>query len=282
MIKKEIELYDGIIIGLKDYSVNLPIYFSIQEIKEITKYVKENQKEIFISLNKNLHNEDIEPIKNILLELDILEVTGILYYDIGIVNIKNKQDLKTPLVWSQEHLTTNADACNYWKNFGAPYTYLSSELTQKEILQIRTQTDNKLLVNILGYLPMFHSKRHLVKNYLNHFGLKNDNKEQYYIKKEGKTYPIIDDNLGTTVYSSLILNAIEESFILKENNIDYAVLNSYHIEESAFHQILSLYKNINIENKQETIEQINTILKDKYDKGFFYKETIYKVKGGNA
>ena len=34
------------------------------------------------------------------------------------------------------------------------------------ILEIRKNTQVKLMVNIFGYLPMFVSKRHIVKNYL--------------------------------------------------------------------------------------------------------------------
>lgn len=279
MIKQALDLYDGIIIGIEEYSVNLPIYFTLEEIKEIAHDLTTKGKEVFVSINKNLHNRDLAPVTNILLELEKLPITGILYYDIALINLKEKLSLTKPLVWNQEHLTTNASTCNYWKGFGAPYTYLSSELTLQEIISIRQKTDHKLFVNIFGYLPIFHSKRHLVKNYLTTFQLK-ANQEQFYIEKEGKSYPIVDDTLGTTVYSNVTLNAIRESLILKKYNIDYVVFNSYHIEESLFIKILEQYKNINTKNEQERIEQINQLLKNQFDKGFFYKETIYKVKGG--
>ena len=43
---------DGFIVGLKDMSVNLPTYFSLFEIKEISELLHKNNKELFVSLNK--------------------------------------------------------------------------------------------------------------------------------------------------------------------------------------------------------------------------------------
>ena len=59
---------------------------------------------------------------------------------------------------------------------------------------------------------MFVSKRHLIKNYLEYFHL-SDNSKINYIEKEDKIYPIIDDNISTSVYSNNILNGIKYSLI---------------------------------------------------------------------
>ena len=106
---------------------------------------------------------------------------------------------------------------------------------------------------------MFTSRRHLVKNYLDTFNLKSKN--QNSIRKEGKTYPINDTDLGTTVYSNYILNAT--SVDLK--NIDYLVFNSNFIDEKDFKEVLKKHK-----DKKENKFPIET--------GFLYSETIYKVK----
>ena len=58
---------DGIILTLKDYSVGSKKYYSLDEIRDIcSKYTGE----IFVKLNKNLFNDDIDEVKNILMELD--------------------------------------------------------------------------------------------------------------------------------------------------------------------------------------------------------------------
>lgn len=263
---------DGVIVGLDKLCINMPNNFTKDELKQIIDICKYNKKEVFISLNKNMHNSDLDYLKEVLIEFDNYNVEGFIYYDIALVNLKEELNLKTSLVWHQEHLTTNYLTSNYWYDHGALYTYLSSEITKEEINEISTLCKAKTLVNIFGYLPMFVSRRHLVKNYLKTFNI-SDNSKINYIKKEGKTYQIIDSCDGTIAYSSAVLNGIEEILSLK---CDYAVLNCFEIEEEFMKEILEMYKNVNESNVLEYKERIDSKLNT--DLGFLYKETIYKVK----
>ena len=154
-IESLIEDIDGVIVGIKDLSINQPAYFTLDEIKKINEIIKNNGKEIFVSLNKNMFNKDLEILEYTLLQLDNLKLNGILYYDIAIVNFKKNLKLVTPLVWNQEHLTTNYLTSNFWYEYGAKYTMLSSEITIDEINEIALNANAKTMVPIFGYLPMF-------------------------------------------------------------------------------------------------------------------------------
>ena len=260
---------DGFILGLKNLSVNLPFYFELDELFDVIDNLSD--KEIFISLNKNMHNTDLEYLKEVLIKLDKTNIKGIIYYDVSIVNLKKELNLDVDLVWGQEHMTTNYLTMNYWYDFGAKYTYVSSDITLEEIKEISKLAKSKLMVQIFGYQPMFTSYRHLVKNYLKTFDI-DDNSKEYIIEKEGNKYSIIDDEIGATVYSNNILNGIEEYLDL---DVDYVVLNSYNIDN--FEYVIDLFNSVNENNKNEYYNKI----KDMYgnvDKGFLYKETVYRVK----
>ena len=240
------DLVDAYLIPIKDLSINYTSAFTIEEIKEIQKL----NKEVFVIINKNIENKDLNKLEEVLKEIEKLNITGIIFYDIAIVELKKELNLKTDLVWNQEHLATNYSSVNYWYERGAKYAYLSSEITKNEIEEIKKNTKAKIMINVYGYIPMFTSKRHLVDNYIDTFKIKEKGKSIY---KEGKYYNIKDEKNGTTVYSDYILN-------LKEKiNADYLIYNSNMIDEKEFKNIL-----INNTEKEET--------------GFLYKETIYKVK----
>lgn len=271
-IESLIEDIDGVIVGIKDLSINQPAYFTLDEIKKINEIIKNNGKEIFVSLNKNMFNKDLEILEYTLLQLDNLKLNGILYYDIAIVNFKKNLKLVTPLVWNQEHLTTNYLTSNFWYEYGAKYTMLSSEITIDEINEIALNANAKTMVPIFGYLPMFVSRRHLVKNYLDTFKIKDDSNINY-IEKEDKMYAIIDSNDGTIAYSNKCLNGINETLKL---NVDYIVLNSFNINNATFRRVVSMYNIVNESNVQEFKEEIDKMLDT--DTGFLYKETIYEVK----
>lgn len=250
---------DGFIFGLKDYSVNLPNYVSLNEIKNIN-----TDKEIFIAINKNIYSRELEELKNILKELDKLNIKGILFADTCLIMLKKKLNLNIDLVWSGEHLTTNYETINNWYDEGVKYTYLSSDITLREIKEIKENTNSILIVPIFGYIPIFTSLRHEVKNYLDNFNLE-DNSKLNYIEKEGKTYPIVDNKEGTVVYSNSVLNGYAEYLNL---DIDYVTINSFNIEDSEYINVLKAFK----EKKEKDLIFENS------DKGFLYKETIYKVK----
>lgn len=275
--KSEEILTDGVILGIQDLSVNLPFYIQVDDLNQY-KNLKKEGKKIFIMLNKNMHNKDLEQLRKVMIELEQYSIDGVFYYDISVVNLKKELRVSYPIIWSQEHMTTNAGTCNFWASHGVEGAYLSSEITLEEIKKIRRNTDISLFVNIFGYLPMFDSKRHLVKNYLECFQLEK-NGDLYYLEKEGNTYPIVDDKNGTTVYSAHILNAIKEVLELKNMGIEYAVLNSFLIEESVFNQVINLLQNLTEENKEQVENDVNELCKQNVDKGFLYTETIYKIKG---
>ena len=250
------DLVSVFLVPLSDFSINYENTFSIDEIRDLIKI-----KPVFVVMNKNIHNSELENLKEKLLELENLDILGIIFYDIAFVNLKQKLKLETDLVWAQEHLVTNYQTINYWYEKGAHYAYLSAELTKKEMDDIVLKSKAKLFVNVFGYLPMFTSRRNLVKNYISSFNLK-DNFDLKKISKEGKDYIIVDKTIGTTVYSDYILNALDENF----SNYDYIVFNSNFISDEDFFDVLTNYKEGKISYKFP------------FNHGFLYEETIYKVK----
>jgi len=271
-INNTLKYADAYMLGVSDLSVNMPNYFDMDELIKIINYLNENNKEIFISLNKNMHNNDLDYLKDVLQKLSVLKINGVLFYDMAVVNINKNSDLKLPLVWGQEHLTNNVLTSNFWYEHGAKYTLISGEITKEEVDEIKDLGQAKMILPIFGHLPMFVSMRHLVRNYLDTFNI-NDNSQIYYLEHEKQLYPVIDTRDGTIAYSSKILNGISEVPNLK---VDYILLDSFLIDEDVFTNIVKMYSEVNPTNKEEYNEIINNLLDTDY--GFLYKETIYKVK----
>lgn len=251
------ELAEAFIVPISKFSVNYGSEFTLDDIKDL----KMLNKEIFVAINKNIHNNELEKLETLLLAVDNLGIKGIIYYDVSILNLKHKLNLKTDLVWAQEHLTTNYGTINYWYEKGSKYAYLSSELTKEEIIQITKNTKSKLFLTVFGHVPMFTSRRHLVDNYLNYFDLK-DKGNSKKIYKENKAYPIEDKETGTTVYSDYVLNLLDEDF----SNIDYLVFDSHLISDEDFKDTVDKFR----EGRSD--------YKFPFNHGFLYEATFYKVK----
>ena len=125
------------IFGLLNFSSGYHNELSIEEIKELRTIY---DGELFIAVNKNMFNSELEELEKELIELDKLNINGILFYDISVLSLHNRLNLKTPLVWNQTHMVTNYNTCNYYYDKGVEYVYLSSEITTSEICEIKEKS----------------------------------------------------------------------------------------------------------------------------------------------
>lgn len=266
---------NSFIIGVKDFSISY-IDYTIEEIEKLRKEYPNI--ELFISLNKNIFNKDLAKLEEILKKLDTLKINGVLFYDLSILSLVKKLHLSIPLIWGQEHMTTNYNTCNYYYDKGCEYVYISSEITEDEIKEIHDKSDIKIMSFVFGYPEVSFSKRKLLTNYfLYHHEVKN--KDYYLIKSdEDNKYFIKENNLGTSILYGNILNGIKPFYNLRDT-ISYAIMDETLVDHDIFMKCLKVYKDLQDE-KIELNDANNKVgeMVDSYDTVFYYKKTIYKVK----
>ena len=254
----------GFIVGIKNYSIFQNLKLSIEELKDVN-----IDKELFVSLNKPVHNSELESIKTILIELSKLNITGVFFEDICIYKLNRDLNLGLNLIWSSMHLPTNYRSCEYWNKKGCSGALLSTELMVSDFTSIKKNTNMNIFVYLYGYIPIFESSRTLVTNYLKHINKDNESKVFYAYEKERDKYYLIYEEYDNTFITEDVLNGINVVNELKENNIDYIILNSLMHKEDDFEKIVDEY-----------IEAINGKYFNKKDvfTGFLFKESIFKVK----
>lgn len=261
---KKYENASAFLFGLKDFSYTTPISITLKNLKKIK---QKTNKEIFVKIDKNIFNKDIENLKKTLLELEKLNINGIFFYDLSVLSLSKKLNLKTPLIWNQNFFVTNYKTCNHYEAQGVYGAVISSEITLQEILEIRKNTNFKLFVNIFGYQMMAFSKRKLITNYFKYLKKKNYKRNNYIIEKD-KKFLIKETKEGTMILSDKILNGLKYKNELEKSKIDYLILDQTMIKDKDFKKVLQAIKN----NKD-----INNIIPNT-DTLFLDKKTIYKVK----
>lgn len=269
-IENIIDTDNYILLGIEGYSINT---FNL-EYDEIVKYI-DRSNNIFLSLNKNISNDKLDEVEKLLINISKLNIKGLFYYDVSIVSIVNRLKLNINLVWSSEHYTTNYFTINYWNSYGVNKVFLSNEITVDEITEIRKNTNVELIGQLFGYIPMYASKRHAVKNYLNHFNL-NLNSNKYYLFKEDKKYSIVDNNDGTVIYTNFILNGLRE-YLNLNNILDYVLINGYELDTDKLLKVVDIFSKVN-EDNIDVLDKEIMIMFDNLEKGFLHEETIYRVK----
>lgn len=273
LIIKNTNMKEGYpLFGLKDLSINKPT-LSLEELKNI------KDKNIFISIDKNIFNSDLPYLEKALKLIENLNLKGIFFYDLAVLSLSKRLNLKTKLIWNQDFLVTNYKTCNFYQKEGVKGAVLSP-LLPEEIEEIRNNTNLELYVNIFGHQLMAVSKRHLLTSYFNYIN-KENNQNIKFMKEKTGTYPVIEEFYGTKFLTKDILNGIRYLNKLKEIKIDYVILDSILIENDTFSKILeyykeAIYKDVTEERLLEMEQEINKIIPTSLE--FFAKKTIYKVK----
>lgn len=266
---------NSFIIGIKDFSISY-LEYSLEEIKKLKRDYPNI--ELFVSMNKNIFNKDLKELERILIELSNIDIQGVLFYDLSILSIVQRLGLNLPLIWGQEHMTTNYNTCNYYYQKGCEYVYLSSEITEEEIKEIKEKSKIKLISFLFGYPEVSFSKRKLLTNYFIHNN--GEKKKDYYLIKsdDENKYWIKEQKEGTSILYGNILNGVEPFDHLKDT-LSYGILSENLMDHQVFLDCLSLFKDLN-ENKISVDETKNKIgeMVHSYDTVFYYKKTIYKVK----
>lgn len=263
---------DGIILALKDYSVESVCYFDIDEIINIRKSTK---KEVFVKLNKNFFNGEIDDLASVLKELDNIGINGVFFYDLAVLQLKKELNLGIDLIWNQTHMVNNYRTCDYYFNKGCRYALLGKEITLDEIKEIIEKSKITSMVEVVSRPSVAFSKRKLITNYYKDLGKDCNSDIIIHEKVSDMNYDVIEDSNGTCFYLNSITNGTSIIKDLYDVGCSYIIFREYGID--CFSELVN-----------DTLEYINSKCTlssyvSKYEKlgdstNFFFKKTIYKVK----
>lgn len=263
---------DGLILAIKDYAVESNTYFTLEEIKNISDSFSG---EIFVKLNKNLMNDDIPFVKDILVQLDKMNITGVFFYDLAVLELKRELNLNIDLVWNQTHMVNNYKTCNYYYSKGVKYALLGKEITLDEILEIIDLSDITSMVEVVSKPSVAFSKRKLVSNYYKDMGINGSKEIIVNEKVSNLNFDIKEDSNGTVFFLDLITNGTSIIRDLYDNGCSYIIMREYGIDN--FRELV----NDTMEYIKDSCSDLSYVLKYKKlgdSTNFFFKKTIYRVK----
>ena len=273
---KKIENANAFLFGLKGFST-LDNEICLDELDKFS------DKEVFLSIDKNIFNKDLEPLEKVLKDIDNYNLKGILFYDLSILSLAKKHLIKTPLIWNQNFLTVNYKTCNFYEKEGIKGVVVPPVITLEEIVEIKENVNRNtsIIVPCFGYQMIAFSKRYLVSNYFKYIKEESDEDINYMIERE-ESYPISEIKEGTKIYSKDVLNVIKYVNILKRKGIDYIILDDFLIEDDVFKKISDLFEDaVNNNLSDKVLSDYESLIKafiPNTSEHFFNKKTIYKVK----
>lgn len=264
---------NAFLFGINKFSINNLTNLNIRDLIRLKRKYKDIK--IYISLNKNMFNKDLKELTNFLKEVDKLNIDGIFFYDLSILNIAKKINLKTNLVWNQNYFVNNSETCNYYYDKDIKYGVISNEITKEEIEKLVKNTKMNMFINVFGYQMMSYSKRKLISNYFR-FIKKINLKKYHKLIENDRTFIIKEEKYGTCFLSDYVLCYVDYLNYFNNIGIKGIILNEDNIEKDKFLNIIKIYKD-SIYSKDLNFNKIKQIVPN-VSIGFLNKKTIFKVK----
>ena len=257
---------DGIVLPLENFSVDYFKYYSIYDIEE---YRKNTDKLLYVVINKMIFNNELDNLLNVLKKLENIKVDGVFFYDLAILNLVKKNKININLIYNGTHMVTNSDTIKLYYDLGVKEAYLSNEITKDEVLNIRHNTKSSLFILLLGNPVVAMSRRNLLTSY---FANKNKSKNNLITIKEpksGQEFIVKEDSNGTTFFYNRRLNLSNVYKELVECGINYGIIEQGDYNSDEYTELIKAYISFNKLKIDELAGR---------NRGFLYRETIYKVK----
>ncbi|XMB85154.1 U32 family peptidase [Mycoplasmatota bacterium WC44] len=247
--------------------------FTLEEIK----YVKLNtNKNVYVNLDRVIHEDELDKLESFLNELKKINVDGIYFSDLSIFTISEDLGLIDKLIYNPGTLVTNYVDVQFYLTLGIKRVCLSREITLEDINEIMNHTKDVEVI-IHGKLNMFYSKRKLLTNFFSYTKQKIEKKGHLIEEIRDEKYPIIEDETGTHIFQGNTLNSFKE---LSEFNDITVRIDGYLFDQEYVEDVLNIYNEIrNGMNSSEAFNNYSV----KYDSdelfsGYYYKETNYMKK----
>ncbi|MBR1416267.1 MAG: U32 family peptidase [Bacilli bacterium] len=157
---------DAVYIGGQNYSLRANARnFSLDDIKEGVRFAHELNKKVYVTVNIVFHDDDLNGLKEYLLELDNIGVDAIIVSDIVVMKLHQKLNLKLELHVSTQSSVLNHEAVKFYQDLGAKRIVLAREASKEDIKKIKDITKADLECFIHGAMCTSVSGRCVMSNY---------------------------------------------------------------------------------------------------------------------
>lgn len=271
---------DIFILGNEKYANRLVNSFSTMEITEAKKIVSDLNKELYISVNIIVHNNDIEELETYLTFVKELNVDGIIYGDLAIYMIAKRLEIEHLLIYNPETLNTNYYDTHFWNRKGIKGLTISKEITLDDINEISKKKKTEISIIGHGHLNMFHSRRPLIESFFKYTKEEYDkfisNRNLKIIEEtRDESYPIFQDNHGTHIFRAKALESYQEIHSLKEC-IDVFIIDGILRDTNYLLETLSNYQTLlSLSDASSKSKVFSRLYEEDHDSGFLYKKTVY-------
>lgn len=194
---------------LKGLCVGFKKVYELKDIKEGS----------YVYINRILDTEGILYFKSILPKMK--HIKGIVFEDLGIIEILKKENASFELILYATHACCSLYTTNAYLDY-VDSVVLSLDITKEETEIILAHATKKVCLYTYGPICYMYSRRTLLKNYQEHFGLEKEPVNTFYETNTKSKFVLIENEYGTVCYDEL---KIDGRVFLNHENVYFHLIN---------------------------------------------------------
>ena len=213
---------DAVYMGTANLSLRTRVDVGNDELIKTVEYAHSLNKKVYAAINIYAWDENYEEIRKQAVELEKINVDGVIVSDGGVVDTIKEVAPNIPIHISTQANTVSYHTCNFWHKNGAERIVLGRELNKKQIKQIMENKPKDLEIEMFihGAICFGYSGRCFLSEYLSGRNANLGDCAQscrwaynIYVEETnnpGQLMPVETDSKGTYIFSSKDLCLIKQ------------------------------------------------------------------------
>lgn len=269
--------FSGKMYGLRAFAGN----FDDEEIIKAMKFLHQNGKKGYITLNIVANDNDFVGIDSYLNLLVKANVDGLIVSDVGLIYYIRKNFPSLNVHVSTQANINNSFSAKFFADMGVTRIVLARELNLEQIREIYDSVEGKVELEafVHGAMCISYSGRCLLSNY---FTGRDSNRGacvqacrwQYAIREINKSeeYPIQEDERGTYILNSKDLCMIEHLNELEKVGISSLKIEGRMKSDYYVASVVNAYRRAldNKNNKKVLVNELEKTSHRRYTTGFYF------------
>ena len=237
---------DAYLLSNKHFSYRYDESFCINKIRKVKSFCKQNNKKVYVLVNKIFKDEQLEELRLFLEKLKKVDVDGIYFADFAVFMLAKELNIQDKCVFYHETFLRNSYDILTYQSFGINKIVCSKDMHIDDINNLPLDKKDSYGITCFGYIPLYQSERKIISNYVFLNGLKKAtiSSKELSLKENTRDelYKVIEQNGISSIFASDVLCYLSYIDAL-EKHINSFIIDSLFFDVNYIKEVVSLFKN---------------------------------------
>lgn len=236
---------DAYLLANRQFSYRFVESFCINKINKVRKYAHDNNKKVYVLVNKIFKDDELEKLEVFLTKLKKANVDGIFFTDFAVFMLAEKLEMADKCIFYHETFLRNTYDILTYQESGIKKIICSKDMHLKDIKLLPKEKKDTYGIICFGYIPLYESQRKILTHYISINKLPKSLIHSTTLSLKEHTrddrYKVIEQEGVSSIFDSKVYSYLPYIKELSEN-INMFIVDSLFFGTSYIKEVVELIK----------------------------------------